>query len=427
MAKNRIDILIRTLYERTGIKASVKDLSRMNYSVNKTGQVVDSFSGKLADSTKVMKDMGKNAMPRFQMGWLSVMFAAMKVKMIMTRIWKDMIATFKKVGGKMHPLNLAMTRLQAGFTYLKYSILEAMGPMLQKFVIWLANMAIAIGDMDPNTLKNIGIALVAITGVAFVGGFIAEFALLANGLVMLAKDAKVMAMLGTGGWLAAGLAAIGVGFAFNPEEATNAITKFVDAVKGKDLFKAIEADIEFSLAIIDGWGLFGEWLGKNAVKTMKTIGTVFYDVMIQAGKDIIETWKTTTFSGFISWLVEKLVSGFKMIPSLVLGLPALPSKVVGGGVATGMIDEVKSWFTTGKEAEEDNPWANAMSETNNKLASLASATTLAVDETLIPKWGVWGEEIDLEKVKIDNVKSAIDAIPNHTTKIIEIKTIRTEG
>src|SRR3990167_835349 len=120
----------------------------------------------IRDLNKEMSDF-KNKMEiaakasrRFKFEWLGVMFFSMMVNRVFTKLFKNMLDTFKQIAGKSHPLNMALTRLNASFTFLKFSIIEAMGPLLERFVIWLAEMAIAIAEMDPAILNAIGLAII---------------------------------------------------------------------------------------------------------------------------------------------------------------------------------------------------------------------------------------------------------------------------
>jgi len=421
-AKNNIDVLIRTLYERTGIKASVKDLDRLAYGINKSGKVVDAFTKKFADTTKVMQSMGKQV-GKFQMGWLSVMFAAMLVWKIMKNLWKDMLTTFKKVGGKMHPLNLAMTRLTAGFTYLKYSIIEAMGPMLEKFILWLANLAISIADMDPQTLKNIGIGLAAIAGVAGLALIGSQLALLVNGVKGL-TGGGIMAALGPTGWLIAGLTAL-------------AAIGIIEIFKDPDQMETVKQTfVDMKPAINDLTTAFGDLFEEltNLTPTMGNVGWTFVWIIDIFGD--VESALANTLAAFINF-GEGIGSAVKLAwYSLTFQnkkakeesdkLDEISSKMVGNVLQGG--EAADSMFKTlfgGPKAFKEN--ALAQQDFNTAVSEGA----LWMDGIITPMT-LFKESIDNNTsvlpgmtAEIWAAKDAIDAIPDHTTKVVEIKTIHT--
>ena len=288
MVVNNIDVIIRTLYKRTGLKASVKDLNRLQFTVRKSGQVVDSMTGKFVKTNDVMRGLGKQV-GRFKMGWLSVMFAAMLVNRIMMNLFKNMRDTFKKVGGKMHPLNIAMTRLEASFTYLKYSIMEAVGPLLEKFLIWIADLAVWISDLDPGVLKAIAIGLAAIGAVAGIALVGAQLALLFNGVKGL-TGGKILMAFGPGGWLIAGLAALA---------AIGVIAIFKDPKKIeilKDIFRDMKPALD---AVVDAfWGLWDAASPSNLASWDKVgwTGLWIIDVLANITKSLL--YLTATFINF---------------------------------------------------------------------------------------------------------------------------------
>lgn len=141
----------------------------------------------------------------FRMEWLSVMFFGQMVWRQYTTFFKDLIKTYQDLDRKGNlPLTRALTKLSATFTYLKFQILDAMGPMLTQFLLMLANALMWFADIDPGWLSAIawGVTLLAIAlGVL---AAVATWTLFINGLT----DLGVLATTGKLAKVATGIKSI---------------------------------------------------------------------------------------------------------------------------------------------------------------------------------------------------------------------------
>ena len=164
---------LRILIETQGVKKTVAQFKQLEVGVRKI------FAGSKATSTKALNNYRKSfkdlnvdinkvnvGVKKFSFEFLGMMFAAMQVSRVMNSLFKGMFDAFKKTTSKTNPLNVALTKLEASFTFLKTSVISAMGPGLEMVTLALAQMAIAIGEMDPDTLAQIGWALATITAAA---------------------------------------------------------------------------------------------------------------------------------------------------------------------------------------------------------------------------------------------------------------------
>ena len=136
MVANNIDILIKTLYQRTGIKAAKGDLDSLKYSVNKNGQVVDSFNKKFANTTDVMKDMGYQA-KRFRMEWLSILFGGMAIQRVFSQIGIAAKREFKAATESTTYWSSALGQTELAITAINIALGEAINQALTPFSEWL--------------------------------------------------------------------------------------------------------------------------------------------------------------------------------------------------------------------------------------------------------------------------------------------------
>jgi hypothetical protein len=134
------------------------------------------------------------SMGKIRYEWLSVMFAGMQVWRLTTGFITSLITNYKMLDTKgTQPLSRAMTRLEASFVYLKYSIMEAVKGPLEAFIIWLADTAIWLAELDPGVLEKIAWAIGVIAGISGLAFVTSQVALLVQSLNKLSKPLENVA------------------------------------------------------------------------------------------------------------------------------------------------------------------------------------------------------------------------------------------
>lgn len=385
---NEIDILIRSYFEGTGLKEAEKSIKKFSFAVMGIDDITARIPARFTDINKIMSSLEKKT-HRFQMGWLSVMFASWQVYRLMKNLFKDMLDTFKKVGGKMHPLNLAMTRLEASFTYLKYSIMEAMSPLLEKFVLWFADMAIAIAEMDPRTLEAIGIALLIIAGIVGIGYIVSQIALLANGIKGLVIQKNITGLNDIHASLldlaSVGAIAVGIGILWKIKDTPESVKK--------DFLTALAtAGIGGGLAQLILTKLLGVGMAVAGPISATVALTIFVAVMMkEAEKEMI-----------------KLEDRLKQIPTNIL--PSWQAKFIN------FFEDLRGnieYMITGKKPEEKKP--SAVEEINKQIQEMASLTT---PESITAMKSLWDEGVIQNLAKsLSEEGGLIPAFKNLTLQI----------
>lgn len=140
----------------------------------------------------------------FRMEFLSMMFFGMQVRRVLGGVFKGIIGDFQKVAGSLHPLNVQFGILSATFTYLKYSIVEALSGALMNIMPLLVEWMYGISDWisdNPERILMLAKAFIVLYGAAFLletigqtmifftsfAGFAKHYPVWAAGLVMLGK------------------------------------------------------------------------------------------------------------------------------------------------------------------------------------------------------------------------------------------------
>ena len=116
--------------------------------------------------------MGKSAR-KFKMHWLGIMFAGMAVDRVMSKLIRGMIKDYKELTkSAMTPLSESLTRLEANWKFLKFSIVEASGAWLTGLVNNISGFVSWLSKQNPKVLMGIamGIGAIAVTAKAFMIG-----------------------------------------------------------------------------------------------------------------------------------------------------------------------------------------------------------------------------------------------------------------
>lgn len=269
----------------------------------------------------------KLSLEPFRMELLSTMFFSMMVWRQMTALFRSMIETIKVLGGKFHPINLALTKMAVAWEIIKYTLINALTPVFIQVADWLMWLAEAMQDMDPETIEKLADALLiiaAIAGFGFLASQMGLFVSAVKNLIKIAGGTAIADLTSLSGVLStlAGLGAIaltvsGIFDLFDPE-------------------KSILLGIGKAMAGVSWWipGPLGLAIGG--------IGLA------------LQIWDIYGGSGgqdWARWLTETLVIGKAFAYSPALGMFALSAVIVFEGLnATKVFGEIRNFFAKVKEA-----------------------------------------------------------------------------
>jgi hypothetical protein len=143
---NEVTILFRTVN-----KAS-KEIGRIQKTVEQVGKVttittrkLDQFGQEISKNQQVIEEHRQ----RFQFWALSIMFGAMQVSRFLGRVLGDIAKSYFTITEKTTGLGQATLRLQAAFTFLQVSLMEAFAPILIPIIEAIVKMVEWFGDLDP--------------------------------------------------------------------------------------------------------------------------------------------------------------------------------------------------------------------------------------------------------------------------------------
>lgn len=182
---------VQAMLDKNSGMGMFAEMSAKNSATARAGADIAS---RLRDEQAAIKKLGIEAkaaadkMKGFRMEFLGIMFAGQALQRFFGGLFKDMLKFFKGIAGSTNPLNKSLTALEANFSFLKYSIIEAMSGPIMAFTDLMISFISFLTDQDPAVLEAIGLAITAIAvagGLMFVGG---QAALAANSIGMFLEN-----------------------------------------------------------------------------------------------------------------------------------------------------------------------------------------------------------------------------------------------
>jgi len=232
----------------------------------------------------------------FRMEFLSTMFMGMAVWRVFKGLFDGMITTMKKLGGKFHPVNLAITRMAVSWEIMKFSVLNAMSPLIMKMAEWVSGIGEWFQALDPKTLNDIGVALgvIGASGLFLLTG--SQLALFAGAVSNLGKlvllDPLVLTAIATALAL---FGAIKVAFEYNKDEIDTKIDEIQKDWKDRKFGEVIVDAIGIQQSFATGLALgFKDFLVKWYAGWGEGIGTVagmFYSLFEELSILVMNLWK----------------------------------------------------------------------------------------------------------------------------------------
>ena len=121
-----------------------------------------------ADQLERMNNLANKMSQRFDMNKLSIMFFGMTIQKTFQGIYDKMLNTFLMIDKKgMQPLTRGLTRMEAAFTFLEFSIMKAMEPILIPIIDTVVKLVDWFSQL-PDSIKQ-AVGVITIMGVAFGG------------------------------------------------------------------------------------------------------------------------------------------------------------------------------------------------------------------------------------------------------------------
>jgi len=146
------------------------DLSDYGTEMTKVQKTVSNLGGDFGKMSASAKKLSKG----FDMSMMSVMFFGMQIQKTFLGIFNSMLNTFKLLDKKgIMPLNRALTKMEAAFTFLSFVVIKAMEPILLPIIDAIVGLVDWFSQLPEPILAAVGtIALLvgAIGGLMFVAG-----------------------------------------------------------------------------------------------------------------------------------------------------------------------------------------------------------------------------------------------------------------
>ena len=176
MANTTLDanVILNVLYKRTGVKAAINDFNRLGFTVQKTGNVVETFADVGKKQEAMFRGLTKEAR-RFRMEFLGIMFGGQAIARTFGRIQRSAFKSFTTVMKTVEGATTNVGMLAANFEFLRFSIGQAMNNALAPFMPMLINLIKAAADWvethPETTFWAIAGAFAAGTALAVGGAF----------------------------------------------------------------------------------------------------------------------------------------------------------------------------------------------------------------------------------------------------------------
>ncbi len=130
------------------------DITDYNSQMMKVQQTVKNLNGDFGKMSIQSKKMSKG----FDMSLLSMMFFGMQIQKTFTGIYNSMLNTFKMLDKKgIMPLNRAMTKMEAAFTFLSFSIMKSMEPILLPIIDAIVGVIDWFSQLPEPVLQAMGV------------------------------------------------------------------------------------------------------------------------------------------------------------------------------------------------------------------------------------------------------------------------------
>lgn len=172
---------ISDLMQKSGLSANrlARGLKVMGYTLHKNGKLFDSFDRKVKMSSINMKGLIR-ASRSFNMSALSGLFFWMQMQRYLTTFLRSAVTTFQSTDAEMQGLGEATWQLQAGWEFLKYSLVDALtqSDLFKTMVGWIVDIINWFNALPKSVKSVIGwviVFLAVLATIAFLSNQIKLF------------------------------------------------------------------------------------------------------------------------------------------------------------------------------------------------------------------------------------------------------------
>lgn len=204
----------------TKVSQSLKGIDEKTKIVIRDNQILDNgmmsvqttlgnVNGKWQETGKVISSTTTN-MRRFKMEYLSVLFFAMNAQRQLQRVIVGSVSAFTSIAGSTNKTNQAFASLNANITYLKFTLGEAFGSVLEALLPTFIGFIEAITDFVEQHPEEVAWGLASAFGLMAAAGIGSQLVLLGSGVSQIASGlgnidpAKIDMLKKLGGILAIG-------------------------------------------------------------------------------------------------------------------------------------------------------------------------------------------------------------------------------
>lgn len=170
MSKSMRDLVKQTKMSERDITSG---LAQRNIMVSKTGRLYDRMTGKTVKANKQLVNSVKKTRRSFDMAYLGMLFFGMGIQRIGNQMKTATLSTFKSISGNLNEHSVAMAKLGAHWTFLKFQVGEALASTISKITPTFIRITQAIGDFANK--HPVATARIILLTEAF-GGLLALFA-----------------------------------------------------------------------------------------------------------------------------------------------------------------------------------------------------------------------------------------------------------
>ena len=129
MSKSMRDLVKQTKMSERDITSG---LAQRNIMVSKTGRLYDRMTGKTVKANKQLVNSVKKTRRSFDMAYLGMLFFGMGIQRIGNQMKTATLSTFKSISGNLNEHSVAMAKLGAHWTFLKFQVGEALASTISK-------------------------------------------------------------------------------------------------------------------------------------------------------------------------------------------------------------------------------------------------------------------------------------------------------
>lgn len=134
----------------TPLTVTARSFQKANLSILAGGKIMQNTTGKILDLKQAMREVNKSNR-QFQMGFLSMMFAAMALNRVLGTFIRGAIEAYAKASGETNNFRKETNKLVASWEFFKFSLIDALSKseLFISMVGWLTNLVNWFNRLTP--------------------------------------------------------------------------------------------------------------------------------------------------------------------------------------------------------------------------------------------------------------------------------------